>query len=71
MHTFLTILALIAVAMIIIAVVSKPGSVYTGNKAEQNPVEGKKVRFVENESEPANAGPRRSFRVGKRLLRTS
>ena len=55
MHTFLTILALIAVAMIIIAVVSKPGSVYTGNKAEQNPVEGKKVRFVENESEPANA----------------
>lgn len=55
MHTFLTILALIAVAMIIIAAASRPGSVYTGNKAEQNPVEGKKVRFVENESEPANA----------------
>lgn len=32
-----------------------PHSVYADQQAEQNPVEGKKVVFVENEAEPANA----------------
>lgn len=37
------------------AVVKKPGSVYRYQPEEQNPMEGKKVRFIGNESEPANA----------------
>lgn len=54
MKTFLMILILIAVVMIVIAVAGKPSSIYSGNKAEQNPMEGKKVRFVACEEEPAN-----------------
>lgn len=37
------------------AVIKKSGSVYKHNPEEQNPMEGKRVRFVENPSEPANA----------------
>ena len=37
------------------AMIKKPGSVYKGNAAEQNPLQGKMVRFVEDESEPENA----------------
>ena len=54
MKIFGMILILIAVIMIVIAVAGKPGSIYNGNKAEQNPMEGKKVRFVACEEEPAN-----------------
>ena len=37
------------------AYIKKPGSIYKKDKSELNPMEGKKVRFVENEDEPANA----------------
>lgn len=47
----LAIIAVIAVA----AIVQKPDSVYKGKPEEQNPMEGKKVRFVKDEDEPENA----------------
>ena len=65
------------------AIVKKPGSVYTNQPDQKNPMEGKKVRFTENEAEPENADGvrghleavgesdgRRSFydRVVKRIL---
>lgn len=49
------ILVAIAVVMALLAVVKKPGSVYRDNPNEQNPMTGKKVRFVEDESEKENA----------------
>ena len=48
------VLAVIAV-MAIMAIVKKPGSIYKDKPEEKNPMEGKKVRFVENEAEPGNA----------------
>lgn len=42
-------------AMGIIAIILKPSSVYKNNPEEQNPMEGKRVIFVENTDEPANA----------------
>lgn len=38
-----------------LAVSKKPGSVYKDKPEEQNPMKGKIVRFVEDESEPENA----------------
>ena len=35
--------------------IKKPGSIYKNMPEEKNPMEGKKVKFVENENEPANA----------------
>ena len=43
------------VLMEIVAVVKKPGSRYENQPEEQNPMEGKMVRFVEDETEPENA----------------
>ena len=58
LKVILTILAILAVAfilMVILALVKKKSSVY-GNEAKQkNPLEGKKVVFVENKNEPENA----------------
>lgn len=58
LKVILTILAILAVAfilMMILALAKKKSSVY-GNELEQkNPLEGKKVVFVENENEPENA----------------
>lgn len=54
----LTILAILAVAfilMIILALAKKGGSVYKNEPQQKNPLEGKKVVFVENENEPENA----------------
>ena len=39
----------------LLAILNKPGSVYKGHPEEWNPMEGKMVRFVENESESENA----------------
>lgn len=39
----------------ILAIIKRPGSRYKGNPSEQNPMEGKKVKFVENAAEKANA----------------
>lgn len=43
------------VVMYIVAMIKRPGSRYKNDKSQQNPMEGKKVRFVENENEPENA----------------
>ena len=49
--------ALLAIFIIltIIATIKKPDSVYRNKPEEQNPMEGKKVRFVENDDEKENA----------------
>lgn len=50
-----TVLGVIAAGMAAVAVIKKPGSIYKDKPEEINPMEGKKVRFVEDASEPANA----------------
>lgn len=49
--------ALVAIFIIltIIAIIKKPGSIYKNKPEERNPMEGKKVRFVENDAEKENA----------------
>ncbi len=44
-----------AAGLTIAAKIKKPSSVYRNNESEQNPMEGKKVRFIEDKNEPANA----------------
>ena len=51
----LTVLGAVFAGMGVVAVIKKPGSVYRSDKEQQNPLEGKRVCFVENEEEPANA----------------
>ena len=51
----LLIICIIAVIMAIIALTKKPSSVYKNKPDEKNPMEGKKVRFVENPEEKENA----------------
>lgn len=54
----LTILAILVVAfilMVILALAKKKSSVYGNEPKQKNPLEGKKVVFVENETEPENA----------------
>ena len=58
LKVILTILAILAVAfilMVILALAKKGGSVYKNEPQQKNPLEGKKVVFVENENEPENA----------------
>ncbi len=55
MNTFLYIILGIAVVLILTAVIQKPSSIYANDISEQNPMEGKKVVFVENPNEPENA----------------
>lgn len=58
MNTFrkmATVLGVVAAGMAAVAVIKKPGSVYKNKQEEKNPMEGKKVIFVEDVSEPANA----------------
>lgn len=49
------IFAAIAVVLAITAITKKPDSIYMNKPEEQNPMEGKKVRFVENDAEIENA----------------
>ena len=49
------ILLAVAAALGIVAAVKKPESVYRLASQEQNPMEGKRVKFVEDPDEPANA----------------
>ena len=51
----LLILAVIALVMSIIALIKKPSSVYKNKPEERNPMENKKVVFVENDLEKENA----------------
>lgn len=55
MQTFFIVYTIIAIAMVFVAVIKKPGSVYENKPEEKNPMEGKKVRFVENGNEEKNA----------------
>ena len=58
MRVVLIILAIIAaifLIMALIAVIKKPSSVYKNKPEEKNPMEGKMVRFVENNDEKENA----------------
>lgn len=48
-------LAAIFIILTIIAIIKKPDSIYAHKLEEQNPMEGKKVRFVENDAEKENA----------------
>ena len=51
----LTALGAVAAGMAVVGLIKKPGSVYKDKPEERNPMEGKKVKFVEDETEPANA----------------
>lgn len=53
--TFLIIVIAIIIVMALVAIVKKPGSVYKNKPEEQNPMEGKKVRFVVDENEKENS----------------
>lgn len=55
MLTFLYVVLFIFFVLMIIGIICKPASVYRGNQSEQNPMEGKEVRFIENQEEPENA----------------
>ena len=41
--------------MYVVAMIKRPGSRYQNDKSQQNPMQGKLVQFVENETEPENA----------------
>ena len=51
----LAVICTIALIMAIIAIIKKPSSVYKNKPEEKNPMQGKKVRFVEHQSEKENA----------------
>ena len=55
MLVFLIVVAIIILALVVLAVIKKHSSVYKNVPSEQNPMEGKKVIFVENNKEPENA----------------
>lgn len=55
MVVFWIVLAVITLIMTTLAIIKKPGSVYKNKPEEKNPMEGKKVRFISDSSEPANA----------------
>ena len=45
----------IVVLMALVAIIKKPSSIYKNKLEEKNPMEGKKVKFVENDNEKENA----------------
>ena len=51
----ISLLATIIIIMTIVALILKPSSVYKNKPEEKNPMEGKRVEFVENENEKENA----------------
>ncbi len=51
----LYILLTISTSMTLTAIVKKPSSIYASNPDEKNPMEGKKVKFIQNEKEKENA----------------
>ena len=58
MHVLLIILIVIGaifVLMALLAIIKKPSSIYKNKPEERNPMEGKKVVFIENETEKENA----------------
>ena len=58
MNLFLWVLLILVglfLAMYVVAMIKRPGSRYQNKPEEHNPMEGKRVKFVENETEPENA----------------
>ncbi len=55
LEKLLLMIGVAAVGMTVVGIVKKPSSIYKDNPEEQNPMEGKKVRFVENKNEKMNA----------------
>ena len=55
MLVFLTAVFSVFVILAIVAKINKPDSIYSGKPSEQNPMQGKMVRFVENPEEKENA----------------
>ena len=51
----LAVICIIALIMALIAIIKKPSTIYKNKPEEKNPMEGKLVRFVANESEKENA----------------
>ena len=51
----LTVIGIAAAGMTVLGMIKKSDSVYKNKPEEQNPMEGKKVRFVEDENEKENA----------------
>ena len=51
----ITAISIVAAGMAVVGYAKKPGSVYRDKPEERNPMEGKRVKFVEDESEPPNA----------------
>ena len=51
----LAVICSIALILALIAIIKKPSSVYKNQPEEKNPMQGKKVRFVENQAEKENA----------------
>ena len=51
----ITALGAVAAGMTVVGLIKKPGSVYRDKPEERNPMEGKKVKFVEDETESVNA----------------
>lgn len=55
MMTMVYLLLAVIAVMAALAIIKKPSSIYKNVPSEKNPMEGKKVRFVENENEKENA----------------
>jgi lipopolysaccharide/colanic/teichoic acid biosynthesis glycosyltransferase len=53
--TFWIVVISIGAVLVLAAIVKKPSSVYRGAPNEKNPMEGKRVKFVVNESDSENA----------------
>ena len=50
----ITVIGIIAAVLAAIGIIKKPSSIYKDKPEEKNPLEGKKVRFVADESEKEN-----------------
>ena len=61
----LLVICAIALIMAILALIKKPSSVYKNKPEERNPMENKKVVFVENDSEKENADGVRGHLMAK------
>ncbi len=51
----LSILGTIVIVMTVVALILKPNSIYKNHPEEKNPMEGKRVEFIPDSNEPANA----------------
>ena len=51
----IAVIGVIAAALAVIGIIKKPSSVYKNKPEEKNPMEGKRVRFVADNTEKENA----------------